>query len=93
MAIGQLARQMAKVKRRKVEDNRRKIRLIEGNAKCYHLKKFTCEGVNLSEALNPIPPLHIVYVYTEMALTDIILAKIYRFCQLLSHSRRFFARV
>jgi hypothetical protein len=29
----------------------------------------------------------------EMAVTDIILAKIYRFCQLLSHSRRFFARV
>ena len=39
MAIGQLARQMAKVKRRKVEDNRRKIRLIEGKAKCWHLRK------------------------------------------------------
>ncbi len=23
---------------------RRKIRLIEGNAKCRHLKKFTCKG-------------------------------------------------
>ncbi len=31
--------------------------------------------------------------YPEMAVTDIILAKIYRFCQLLSQSRRFFARV
>jgi hypothetical protein len=29
----------------------------------------------------------------EMEVTDIILAKIYRFCQLLSHSRGFFARV
>jgi hypothetical protein len=29
----------------------------------------------------------------EMAVADLILAKIYRFCQLLSHSRRFFARV
>jgi hypothetical protein len=28
-----------------------------------------------------------------MAVTDIVLAKFYRFCQLLSHSRRFFARV
>jgi hypothetical protein len=29
----------------------------------------------------------------EMEVTEIILAKIYRFCQLLSHSRGFFARV
>ncbi len=67
MAIGQLARQMAKVERRKVEDNRRKIRLIEDNAKCRHLKKSTSTaGFYLSEAQNPIPPppLHTVYVYT-----------------------------
>ncbi len=32
---------------------RRKIRLIEGNAKCRHLKKLTCKG---SEAQNPVPP-------------------------------------
>ncbi len=27
--------------------NRRKIRLIEGNAKCRHLKKFTFKGTDL----------------------------------------------
>jgi hypothetical protein len=50
----------------------RKRRLIEANAECRHLKKFTCKGtlrevynVYLSEAQNPIPPpLHTVYVYT-----------------------------
>ncbi len=29
----------------------------------------------------------------EMEVTETILAKIYRFCQLLSHSRGFFARI
>ncbi len=32
-------------------------------------------------------------VRTEMEVTEIILAKIYRFCQLSSHSRGFFAKV
>jgi hypothetical protein len=49
----------------------RKIRLIEGNAKC-HLNKSTCKmdfaaGIHLSEAQNPIPlpppSLHTVHVY------------------------------
>ncbi len=54
--------------------NRRKIRLIESNAKCRYLKKFTCKWTlrqvfYLSEALSPsyhpiLPPLHTVYVYT-----------------------------
>jgi len=40
---------------------RRKIRLIEGNAKRRHIKKSTCKGafaagVYLSETQNPIPP-------------------------------------
>jgi hypothetical protein len=55
---------------------RRKIRLIESNAKCCHLKKLICKGtlqrdfaavVYLSEAQNPVqppPPLQSVYVYT-----------------------------
>ncbi len=37
---------------------RRKIRLIEGNAKCRHRKKLKCKGqvfICLSEAQNPIP--------------------------------------
>ncbi len=44
-------------------EKRRKIRLIEGSAKCRHLKKLTCKGtlrqvftVYISEAQNPIPP-------------------------------------
>jgi hypothetical protein len=55
---------------------RRKIRLIEGNAKCHHLKKFTCNGtlrhVVISEAQNPIspPPLHTVYMYTIYLFTQ-----------------------
>ncbi len=53
---------------------RRKIRLIESNAKCHYLKKFTCKGTlrqvfYLSEApplLCPQtpPPLHTACVYT-----------------------------
>jgi hypothetical protein len=50
--------------------DRRKIRLIEGNAKCRHLKKFTCTplcGRYLSvwcpESITP-PPLHTGYMYT-----------------------------
>jgi hypothetical protein len=45
---------------------RRKIRLIEGNAKCRYLKRDFAAGVYLSEAQNPIPPppLHPVYMYT-----------------------------
>ncbi len=37
---------------------RRKIRLIEGNAKCRRLKKWTCKGTlrKVSEAQNHIPP-------------------------------------
>jgi hypothetical protein len=40
---------------------RRKIRLIEGNEKCRHIKKSTCKGafaagVYLSETQNTIPP-------------------------------------
>jgi hypothetical protein len=39
---------------------RRKIRLMESNAKCCHLKKLIqrdcAAGVYLSEAQNPIPP-------------------------------------
>jgi hypothetical protein len=30
--------------RENVEKERRKIRLIEGNAKCRHLNKLTCKG-------------------------------------------------
>jgi hypothetical protein len=54
------------------------IRLIEGNAKCSHLTKLTGKWTlrqvfYLSEAQNPIqpspPPLHTVYVYTEITVT------------------------
>jgi hypothetical protein len=48
---------------------RRKIKIIEGNEKCQHLKKIDLQrdvaaGVYLSEAQNPIlpPPLHTVYI-------------------------------
>jgi hypothetical protein len=43
---------------RETNSHRRKIRLIEGNAKCRHLKKLTCfaAGVYLSDAQNPISP-------------------------------------
>jgi hypothetical protein len=55
----------------------RKIRLIEGNAKCRHLQELTCTyrdfatGLYLSEAQNPRPhlPLHTVYVYAVYLLT------------------------
>jgi hypothetical protein len=43
----------------------RKTGLKEGNAKCRHLKKWDfVEGVNLSEAQNPItpPPTHTHYI-------------------------------
>jgi hypothetical protein len=50
---------------------RRKIRLIEDNAKCRYLQKLICNGtlrrVSLSvSGLEPHtpPPLHSVYVYT-----------------------------
>jgi hypothetical protein len=43
-----------------------KIRLIEGNAKCRHLNKLTCNRTlwQVSEAQNPIPPplLHTVCI-------------------------------
>jgi hypothetical protein len=43
---------------------RRKIRIMEANAKCRHLKELTCKGT--SEAQKPIPPpLHTVYVDTD----------------------------
>jgi hypothetical protein len=48
---------------------RRKIRLIEGNAKCRHLKKFMCKGTlrQVFICLRPRTPssayLHTVYVY------------------------------
>jgi hypothetical protein len=61
--------------------NRRKIRLIESNAKCRYLKKWTCKGTllqvfYLSEAPLPSygsilpPPLHTVYVYTVYLSTQ-----------------------
>ncbi len=47
---------------------RRKIRLIEVNAKCRHLKndleRDYAAVVYLSKAQNPISPPHTVYVYT-----------------------------
>ncbi len=50
----------------------RKIRLIEGNAKCHHLKELTCNGTLrqvficlMPRTPNP-PSLHTVYVYTEL---------------------------
>jgi hypothetical protein len=50
--------------------HRRKIRLIEDNAKCGHLKKLTCKGtmrrsiyVWVPEPHHTPPPLHTVYVY------------------------------
>jgi hypothetical protein len=49
--------------------HRRKIRLIEGNAKCRHLKKLTCKGTLRQVFIclrprTPYPtPLHTVYVY------------------------------
>ncbi len=48
---------------------RRKIRLIEGNAKCRHLKKLTCKGTLRLVFIclrprNPyLPPLQTVYLY------------------------------
>jgi hypothetical protein len=53
---------------------RRKIRFIEGNAKChlkiYLLRDFAA-GFYLSEAQNHIvPPLHTVYVYTIYLFTQ-----------------------
>jgi hypothetical protein len=48
---------------------KKKIRLIENNSTCRHLKKLTCKrdfaaGVYLSKAQYPIPPsLHTVQVY------------------------------
>jgi hypothetical protein len=48
--------------------DRRKIRLIEGNAECRHLKKLICKGilrqVFICMWLRTPPPLHTVYVYT-----------------------------
>ncbi len=57
----------------KVNDHvtRRKIRLIEGNAKCCHLKRLTCKGTLRQVFIclrpkTPYPPplLHNVYEYT-----------------------------
>jgi len=50
---------------------RRKIRLIEGNAKCRHLKRDFETGVYLSEVQNPIPlPLaHCIRVYSILIRT------------------------
>jgi hypothetical protein len=57
---------------------RRKIRLIESNAKCRCLKKFTFKGTlrqvfYLYEAPSPpitqnFPPLYTVYVYTSILI-------------------------
>ncbi len=52
---------------------RRKIRLIEGNADCCHLKNLPVVSVYLSEAQNPIPPplthckrnVYTVYSFTQ----------------------------
>ncbi len=60
---------------------RRKIRLIESNAKCRYLRKLTCKGTlrqvfYLSEApsphMTPYPPspLHTVYVYIVYFFTQ-----------------------
>jgi hypothetical protein len=52
------------------QQNRRKITLIEGNAKCRHLRKFTfAAGVNLSEAQNRIPPPPPYTLYTFIQYT------------------------
>jgi hypothetical protein len=54
---------------------RRKIRLIEGNAKYRHRKKFICKGtlrqvfICLKPRI-PYPPLHTVYVYTVYIFTQ-----------------------
>ncbi len=52
--------------------DRRKSKLIEGNAKCRHPKKLTCKGTlrQVFICLRPRtphqpPPLHTVYVYTS----------------------------
>ncbi len=55
--------------------NRRKIRLIEGNAKSHHLKKFTCKETLRQVFIclrprTPNPPLHTVYVYIEYLFTQ-----------------------
>jgi hypothetical protein len=42
----------------------RKIRIIEGNAKCLHLKKSTCEGT-FATGVYLFKALHTVYVYTR----------------------------
>jgi hypothetical protein len=55
------------------ETKRRKIRLIEGNAKCQHIKKLSfADGVYLSEAQNPIPPppSTLIRVYSILINTD-----------------------
>jgi hypothetical protein len=49
--------------------HRRNIRLIEGSAKCRHLKKLACKrdfaaGVYLSETQNPPPP-PTLYLFTQ----------------------------
>jgi hypothetical protein len=53
---------------------RRKLRLIEGNAKCPHLKKIGLKRDRVYICLWPRtpypPPLHTVYVYTN--ITDCI---------------------
>ncbi len=62
---------------------RRKIRPIEDNAKCRHLKKLTCKGtlpagVTLSEAQKPIPyPLTRRKRATGQFLDDILLWCLY----------------
>jgi hypothetical protein len=51
-------------RRENVGRERRKIRLIEGNAKCRHLKKLTCKGtlrqvfISLRPRTHIPPPLH-----------------------------------
>jgi hypothetical protein len=49
----------------------RKIKLIEGNAKCGHLKKLTCKGT-LRQAQNPKPPplTHCIRVYNILIHTE-----------------------
>ncbi len=64
---------------RQLSLSRRKIRLIEGNAKCRHLKKLTCKGTLRQLIIiclrprtpnPPPPPIHTKYVYAVYLFTQ-----------------------